>query len=178
VFNVTLGDAVTQMARFVALWWDSRAIPDRDDVNLAHELSDVPRSSGVYAVIGRHDAHSGQAVLYVGKGIDLQNRIVASVRESLSEEHANGQRALFSDVWDLTIRWARVAPPLLDSVERLLIMSHSPPFNSQGVRRAEITEAENDLVVMNAGRKGPLLPIVAGAYQTAGWRNSGGRVGP
>lgn len=178
MFEVSLGDAVNYPARFVALWWDARALPERHDIDLATELRGVPKTSGVYAVTGRHDAHSGQAVLYIGRATDLSTRIVASVRDSLSEEHANDQRTLFSDVWDLTVRWAKLAPHLTDGVERLLIMSHSPPFNSQIVRRAAPTVAEHDLVVMNAGRKGPLLPIVAGAFQAGGWHNANGPIGP
>jgi hypothetical protein len=56
-------------------------------------------------------------------------------------------------------------------------MSHSPPFNSQGVRRALPSDLEYEIIAMNAGRKGPLLPIVAGAYQ-APWRNRGGDISP
>ena len=178
LFKVTLGDAVVKQARFVALWWDSRVIPDRHNVALSQELSEVPHSSGVYAVTGRHDARSGQGVLYVGRADDLPTRIVTSVQDSLSEQHANGQRTLFSDVWDLTVRWARVSTALLTSIERLLIMSHSPPFNSQLVRRVKPTDVEHDLIVMNAGRKGPILPVIAGAYQADGWENSAGPIDP
>lgn len=178
MFTVKLGGVVVRRARFVALWWDSLALSDRHDVDLPGELARVPKASGVYAVTGRHDAHHGPGVLYIGKGKDLPRRIVTSVKKSLSEEHASGQRLLFSDVWDLTVRWARVESFLLHSVERLLIMSHSPLFNSQIVRRVKPTDAEHDLVLMNAGRKGPILPIIAGAYQADGWQNSTGPIGP
>ena len=90
---------------------------------------------------------------------------------------AEGQWLLCSDVWELTVRWARLSEKVLDQVERLLILSHSPIFNSQGVRRGEVRLEDYDLIVMNAGRKGPLCPIVAGAYQ-ASWRNRTGQIGP
>jgi hypothetical protein len=178
VFEVSLGNVVNHSARFVALWWDARAIPECHNVNFASVLDGVPQSSGVYAISGRHDASSGQSILYIGKANDLSTRIVASVHESLSEVHAKGQRTLFSDVWDLTVRWARASEELITAVESLLIMSHSPLFNSQGVRRTVATSAEHDLVIMNAGRKGPLLPVVAGAYQAEGWHNLNGTLGP
>jgi hypothetical protein len=167
-------------ARFVALWWDARTIPDRHDVNLTNELRGIPAASGVYAICGRHDAHASPGVLYIGRATrrPLSKRILESVEDCLSEKHDGDQRALFSDVWDLTIRWARLRYGLTASVEKLLIMSHSPPFNSQAVRRAIVEDDEHDLVIMNAGRKGPLLSVVAGAYQAEGWRNVSGVVGP
>jgi hypothetical protein len=176
MFDVKLGEAVTSQVRFVALWWEARSIPERDDVDFRAELAKVP-GSGVDAVTGRHDAHHSPGVLYIGKGVDLSMRRPTSAYEGLTEDHANGQRLLCSDVWDLTIRWARLSAALLVPVERLLIMSHSPLFNSRGVRREEPNSDEVDLVIMNAGRKGPLLSIVAGAYQ-APWHNLSGPIGP
>lgn len=178
MFEVDLGQEVAFQGRLVTLWWDARAIRERDDVDVRSELLGVPQEAGVYAVTGRHDAFSGHGVLYVGQAIDLATRMPASIYECLSEVHANGQRLLCSDVWDLTARWARVSPALLGGVERLLILSHSPPFNSKGVRRGSSLPEDYDLIVMSGGRKGPLFPIVSGAYQTE-WRNrSGLPIGP
>jgi hypothetical protein len=175
MFDVDLGQAVPFQTRLVALWWDAHSIPERDNVDFPTELARVPKEPGVYAVTGRHEAGSSPGVLYIGQATNLSTRMPTSAYESLSEVHANGQRLLCSDVWDLTVRWARLSADLLDGVERLLIMSHSPPFNSQGVRRGEPPPEEYDLVVMNAGRKGPVFPIVAGAYQ-ASWRNRRGPI--
>lgn len=161
----------------MALWWNAKQVPDQHDVRLRVLLRAIPKSSGVYAVTGRHDAHSGQAVLYIGQAGNLHSRVPHSLSDSLSELHAFDQRTLTSDVWDLTIRWARLARTLLDPVEKLLIMSHSPPFNSQAVRRRPPPAKDHPYVVMSAGRKGPLLPIVAGAYQ-APWQNGNRKVGP
>jgi len=177
MFDVDLGRAVRSRARFVALWWDARSIPENDKVDF-RKLEGVPKASGIYAVTGRHDAGSGPRVLYIGTAKNLFQRMPRSAYTNLSETHAKGQRLLRSDVWDLTIRWARLSPGLLRQVERLLIMSHSPPFNSQSVLLSEPTKKERDLVIMNAGRRGPLFPIVAGAYQ-ATWRDRHGRqLGP
>ena len=179
MFDVELGEAVDFEGRLASLWWDAHSIPEHDEVDFRAELANlVPPAPGVYAVTGRHDGGSGIRVLYIGQATDLSARMSTSAYESLSERHANGQRLLRSDVWDLTIRWARVSAALLNHVERLLIMSHSPPFNSQEVMRSEPAADEEHLIIMNAGRKGPLIPIVAGAYQ-ATWRDRRGRpLGP
>lgn len=173
-FVVDVGQSVSHAARFVALWWHAHAIPERHEVDFGAELLNiVPSGSGVYAATGRHDTKPGGGVLYIGMASDLATRVPTSIAETLGEKHANGDIMLFSDVWDLTVRWAEVSEQVRASVERILIMSHSPPFNGQWVRRQFATKEEHDLVVMNAGRKGPLLPIVAGAYQAAGWDNHG-----
>lgn len=178
MFEVRLGSSVSVQARFITLWWDARAIPDQHDAISTTLISDLPDVSGIYAVTGRHDAQGGESVLYIGQATSLVGRIGTSMRETLTELHANDQRTFFSDIWNLTIRWARLDPNLLDSTERILIMSHSPPFNSQLVRRQGTRADEHDIVVMNAGRKGPLAPVAAGAYQSAGWRNLNGLMRP
>lgn len=177
MFDISLGDVRTVPARFVALWWDAHVIPEQHKPDLRAAVSQAFSDPGVYAITGHHDSQSGHGVLYIGKADVLSQRLPKSIQEHLSETHGNGQRLLYSDVWNLTIRWARLSQSLLISVEKLLIMSHSPPFNSHGVRRGQVESAEYDLIVMNAGRKGPILPIVAGAYQ-APWQNKGGPIGP
>jgi len=178
MFDVVIGDSIAYQARLVALWWDARVIPERHDVDLKSSLQDLPENPGIYAVTGRHDASAGERVLYIGQATDLSSRVVASVKDCLFEQHHGGQRLLFSDIWNLTVRWARLAEPLIDSTERVLIMSHSPPFNSQIVRRTQPRPDEHDLLIMNAGRKGPLLPLASGAYQAWGWRNREGLITP
>jgi hypothetical protein len=173
-FDVRLSGAMRCTVRMVALWWDSRPIPPQHEVKLRTLLKGLPKESGVYAITGRHDAHRGDGVLYVGQATHLDTRVLRSAEGRLLEIHANGDVRMCADIWDLTIRWARLSAGLLSAVERLLIVSHVPPFNSQQVseivRRRGPSEAERDLVVMSAGRKGPLLPIVAGAYQSP-WRD-------
>lgn len=172
-FKVRLGEAVGLDARVIALWWDARRVAEWDAGSLNPALKDVPAASGVYAVTGHHDAHHAEGLLYFGKAKNLSERVPDSIRDCLSEKHASGQELLFSDIWDLTIRWARLEVTLLADVEELEIMSHSPLFNSQGVRRKTAQATQLDLIIMNAGRKGPLLPILAGAYQAPGWDNNG-----
>jgi hypothetical protein len=100
MFEVNLGTEIIRQARFVALWWEARTIPEKHDADLESVVADAPSGPGVYAVTGHHDAQSGQRVLYVGQASQLSVRIARSIRESLSELHANNQRLLYSDVWD------------------------------------------------------------------------------
>src|SRR5262245_52575624 len=123
MFDVSSGDVMVRQARFIALWWDARSIPEQHDADLELVASGAPSESGVYAVTGRHDSQSGTGVLYIGKATQLCSRVPRSIRDCLSEMHADSQRVLYSDVWDLTVRWARLSSHLLDAAERLLIMS-------------------------------------------------------
>jgi hypothetical protein len=52
MFEVDLGQPVPFQARLVALWWDARSVPERDDVGLRSALSQVRQGPGVYAVTG------------------------------------------------------------------------------------------------------------------------------
>jgi hypothetical protein len=173
-FDVNLYGEVPGAARFVALWWDSRPIPPQHDLRLGDLLRGLPGAPGLYAITGRHDAHAGGGMLYIGQATTLAARVLQSAEGHLLEIHHGKDVRMYADVWDLTVRWARLDAHLLDAVERLLIMSHVPPFNaqlvSQQIRCEGPPDAERDLVVMSAGRKGPLLPIVAGAYQSR-WRD-------
>lgn len=178
MFEVNLRGAISRRARYIALWWDALAVPERNQADFNLLLKGLPEEPGIYAVSGRRDASVGPCVLYVGKATNLSKRTVSSFRKTLSETHFGGQQIVTADVWDLTIHWARLRKDLHTPVERLLIMSHSPPFNSQVVRRSTPRKDELDLIVMSAGRKGPLLPIVAGAYQSV-WKNKNGKqLGP
>jgi hypothetical protein len=104
--------------------------------------------------------------------------VLTSSRGKLVERFEGGDAKLYSDVWDLTVRWARLDEAILGQVESVLIHAHVPPFNSQQVsenrRRSGPGDTCLDLVVMNAGRNGPLLPVMAGAY-LASWTDSSGR---
>ena len=126
-FDVRLYGAARRTARFVALWWDERSIPPGHEVGLRPLLKDVPSASGVYAITGRHYAHPGGGVLYVGQASRLKERVLKSAEGRLHERSGDGVVQMSADVWDLTIRWARLSSSLVDSVERLLIMSHCRP---------------------------------------------------
>jgi len=166
MLDIKIGDATRLEARVVALEWTAHTVPDDDAEALGLTGIEVPRASGVYALTGRHDTHHSDSVLYIGQGDDIASRMPSSVRDHVCEMNKRTVAGFYSDVWDLTLRWAELSVGLLASVERLLLMSHSPAFNSQLVRRDGPRDDELDLLIFNAGRKGPLLPIVAGWYLT------------
>ncbi len=174
-FVVKFGATVPGAVRVVGLRWCAWDIPEDDRANVGKLLELLPPSPGVYAITGRHDALSGKSVLYIGEAgrpskrkskqkRNLAERVLVSVEDHLRGVAPGADPELYSDVWDITVRWAKVRRDLVDGVEELLIMMHSPPFNSLKVRRADLNPRYRDLVVMNAGRKGPILPIVAGHY--------------
>ena len=75
-----------------------------------------------------------------------------------------GASELCSDVWNIVLRHAAVEDDtLIDQIEKLLIRAHAPAFNSQDVRGALSREYE-DIVLLNAGAKGRLLPTAVGAW--------------
>jgi hypothetical protein len=134
-------------------------IPPGHEIKLSTILQGLPPEPGLYAITGRHDVHAGGGVLYIGQAERLDQRVLASSEAHLFETHEEQVERylrMTADVWELTVRWARLSANLLYAVERLLI---------SGARTKGPLEDEKDLVVMSAGRKGPLLPIVAGAYQ-------------
>lgn len=122
---------------------------------------------GVYAFDGCQDGRPFGGVLYVGtaggkgNGRKLRKRVRESSRKFIWG--APGERGFYSDVWNLTLRWAPVDPSLVLLVEALLIRAHAPSFNAQQVRSKAPDDAL-DLVIMNGGEKGPLLPTVCGHY--------------
>lgn len=166
------GEAVDQSMRTVALHWSAH--PFETSQQIAKALKAAKRCAGLYSFEGKHDAHRGGGVLYMGKSKELAGRVPKSA-ERFSWKHGSskdaGDQRLFSDVWDVTLRLAEVASPetkpgeedILNDLETLLIESHSPPFNAQNVRTGLDGDFAN-LLILNAGAKGFLLPAVCGAY--------------
>jgi hypothetical protein len=173
--------------RAICLWWNSVEIPERKDLRTV--LQDIKNSGrddgralgepGVYAFEGSHDSRPHGGILYIGQvGADCETNgakpsrtIEVRAGESFSrfawtekaKRGAEPDAGLFADVWNLRLRWASVATDCIAGVERLLIVGHAPSFNSKHVR-STLSEEAGNLVVMNAGAKGMLLPVLAGKY--------------
>jgi hypothetical protein len=143
----------------VALDWNSTHLHDG---SLHEALPRVSCESGVYAIEGCHDASPNGGILYIGRAGVLRERLAKSL-ESVWRVGEDGKMRLHSDVWSIVLRWAVVRSDLLESVEGLLITAHSPNFNSQSARRQADKQWKN-MLVLNAGQKGRLLPVVYGAY--------------
>jgi hypothetical protein len=162
------GAAVDFTAKCIALEWRARKVEpdDRGCVKVEKLFSGI-KGKGVYMFEGRQDVHGAGTVLYIGQtkrtsSLPLRDRMTESF--GLFQEDG----VIFSDCSDLVIHWAAVSDvEYIDEIERALITSHAPPFNSTLVRRWY--EGRN-LLVVNAGAKGGLLPVVATAYHAKdGW---------
>ncbi len=168
MFPATLsyGKSVPATCRIVTLCWDSTRIGDDPDRS---SLDRVGQDPGVYAIEGCRDGSPSPGVLYIGRtGHGASKNVLASrLGESLNRvwwENDNGVLRLFSDVWDVQVRWAPISDhSLIEGVERVLIASHRPAFNAQGVHVA-MPGQWSDLVVLNAGKKGRLVPVAFGGY--------------
>lgn len=153
------GAAESRSMRCVALEWqqidlDADALP-----------ADLPAESGLYSYQGCCDARPGFGVLYIGKASALKTRVPRSLCERLYWEGQN-HIGLYSDVWQPRLHYAKLEESLLDQVESLLIAANAPPFNNQHVRTQlpQYDEVFPDLLVLNGGRKGALLPVACGIY--------------
>ncbi|HCF60575.1 MAG TPA: hypothetical protein DFS52_21575 [Myxococcales bacterium] len=160
------GGCLEATCRIVTLRWECASVGDAPSKEL---LERIPAAAGVYAIDGCHDAARGGALLYIGKtGAGSSSNVLASrLPESLGRvwwDNTNGEFRLYSDVWNVRMRWATVCDrELISGVERALICAHSPLFNSQHAR-SEIRPEDSDLLVLNVGNKGPLMPVVFGGY--------------
>lgn len=176
------GRAVPAVMRCVALEWHSVPIHTVDGaVSHAEMLESVGEHCGVYAFEGKHDAFPGGAILYVGlargkgtsdRNAPLRKRIPDTFKRFAYRDTPRGQQRAFADCWDLVFHWAKADPGLIDDVESVLIRAHAPPFNAQEVRgELDFT----DLVVLNAGAKGRLIPVVSSLWHASdAWPESAG----
>lgn len=157
-----LGDTVTDRFRVVALRWHAAQVDPSDDGLLGR----LAKGPGLYAIEGYHDSVPTPAVLYIGKADRqaIRARAPRSLRDRVwwKNDKIKATR-LYSDVWDVTLRWAELKREAIPQVERLLISAHSPPFNSQLARR-DLPATHGDLIVVNTGEKGRLMPTVFGGY--------------
>lgn len=153
------GAATSRRMRCVTLYW--RQIPLLPS-SLPEELPSTP---GLYSYQGCHDAKPTFGVLYIGQAKNLARRLRHSLCERIYWEDA-GKVGLYSDVWQPQLHIADLCQELLNPVEALLIAAHSPSFNNQHVRTLlKKYEAEfPDLLVINGGVKGAMLPFACGLY--------------
>lgn len=160
----------------VALWWQSVKINEPADIKKAAKLANAAQTgptTGLYAFEGRRDGMAAPGILYIGQsGADDEDGdpgqpLGARLTQSFAKlsYKARGRSYLFSDVWDVTVRFAHLARQHVRLIESLLVHAHAPPFNAQHVRRA--LNPAQDYLVLNAGDKGGLLPMAASIYYRA-----------
>ena len=167
---VVEGGAIEKKIELVALRWSGFPLRQTMDGKVS-ELPGGEISKGVYAIEGCHDAHVHHTVLYIGSSPKqvLSDRLLQSVDDLFFDKSADRRKGTsvrpYADVWNLTLRWAPVhEESLVEPIERLLIIAHSPPFNSKHVRRRWAQGREIGLLVLNTGFKGRLMPAVSGHY--------------
>lgn len=175
------------------LWWYETKVQLNDDnsaENFESFLESIDNKDGgsdkgfVYCVEGMHDALRMSAPLYIGMSSHAKGLMDRFYGPKPSfgyfgyKDSAN-KMFLYSDIWDLVIRVASVAHSSkgaddVERVERHLIRFHKPSYNSKDITGYLTKPAENNidsdepisdnLVIINGGAKGTLLPVLASWY--------------
>jgi hypothetical protein len=164
--QLSYGECLSATVRIVTLRWDAIRLGDDPEKDAFEK---VPRKAGVYAIEGWRDGTSGPEILYIGRtgqgtsaGV-LPKRTQQSLRRVLWKNKAGAWR-LYSDVSDVLLRWAPIDDlALVAATERVLIAGHRPSSNAQSVK-GPVPRELRDVLVLNAGKKGRLLPCVFGGY--------------
>lgn len=158
------GNAVRKESRVVPLWWqECRVVAPtgwRDALRAAS--AQLRGRAGVYCFEGSHDARPSPGPLYIGRtDADFGERL--SIKGSLGHFFYRGEHdslASYSDVWNLVLRWAVTESTIVSDVEMVLIRAHKPNYNAKDIKGS----LDGDLLVLNTGAKGHLLPVVSEWY--------------
>lgn len=161
------GVAENRKQMSLALAWREVRLHKPRDIEVARKRANEPDSSGhragIYAFEGHRSGLGERHVLYIGQGGTggkaLGNRIVESAATFMEQRTTPWY---FYDFSDLVVRFTHMDPNLVDAVEALQILAHSPPYNAQMVRGW--ARGAEDYVVINAGAKGRLMPVLSTLY--------------
>jgi hypothetical protein len=135
-----------------------------EDPFSARWYRDIQRSLShpTLAQRGSHDARPSPGPLYIGRtDADFGERL--SIKGSLGHFFYRGEHdslASYSDVWNLVLRWAVTESTIVSDVEMVLIRAHKPNYNAKDIKGS----LDGDLLVLNTGAKGHLLPVVSEWY--------------
>ena len=131
-----------------------------------HELMDDQNDYGVYQIYGTHPIYGSGVLLYIGK----------SDRQTFGQRISQKGWDYNSDAENLKIYVGRLAGSFtpsnkqwgreIDLVERLLIYSHKPAYNTQSLNSIPDKELQN-VHVLNWKHYCDLLPEVSGARWTS-----------
>lgn len=168
------------------LWWCEKNVDLSDDHSVESFrkfLADMKTQETVngkgfiYCIEGIHDACPIRSPLYIGMSSAKDGPIQRfyGMRPSFgyfSYRESPGKMYLYSDAWDLTIRVASVSSDSGSDVKRIeehLIRFHKPPYNSADItgyltQPAKSNADSDNLVIINGGAKGTLLPVLASWY--------------
>jgi hypothetical protein len=151
-----------------SLHWRALQLATKSDAEIAEWIAQAAEP-GVYAFEAWIDSQGTRSIIYIGSSKRTVKERLGDVRSSLGliglflKDHFEP----WSDVSDVTIRWATLDVNYIEDVESALIAAHSPAFNSKHARPGQLKPSVERLIIMNAGKKGRLLPTVAGAYYTS-----------
>lgn len=160
---VEWGASYEYSARMHLLWWSSVPLTDSSSLEeLRSEVAGV--GSGVYCIEGSHDARREPGPLYIGRTKEDFLGRLRIARGSLGHfffTSPTGDEVLqTADSWNLVVRWAPVSEADVADVESLLIRFHKPNYNHHGLTGFD----RKNLIVINAGSKGTLIPVLASQY--------------
>lgn len=106
-----------------------------------------PNESGVYQIYGSSPLYGIDTLLYIGKAINLNNRI---------KHHLGNKENVIGRQANLTCRYATAPTNLLDIVEQTLIVMYKPSFNSIGLKDVKPSVKEKAYYIQNHGERGML----------------------
>jgi len=120
---------------------------------------------GIYQIYGDHPIYGQNTLLYIGKANEnpYSQRLYEHSGSDFDVTHISKFRKLhlsyFCENDDINKNnWK----DKIDLVEKLLINSHSPAYNSQDIKNVLAKEIfEKELLVLNWGERGKLLPEVS-----------------
>ncbi len=125
-----------------------------DPLATANSLKQRLAQPGLYMIIGDHPAHGARTLLYIGTTDNLETR--------LTRQHVwlryQWRPEVFLGVSDSE---AFSDKSLREDAEKLLIIAHSPAYNSRGVSRCKLS---SPLRVWNKGRFFRLLPELSNMH--------------
>lgn len=161
------GQADSRQQKTIALAWREVRLNRPDDMEIAAERANrgdaAGHTAGLYAFEGKRCGLAEHHILYLGQGGTAGRGLGDRMWESAqSFIELRNKPWYFYDFRDLVVRFAHMESELVDEIEALQIMAHAPPYNAQGVRGW--ARGSEDYVVINAGLKGELMPVLSTLY--------------
>lgn len=136
----------------------------------------APATPALYQLYGYHILYGDSVLLYIGRTMDYCRREGQHAR-SWTKYEQNVSVYLAPLTTECTDQ--SHIDTLLADVERLLVFTHSPAYNSRLLSWVPTLYAHKNLVVRNYGRKMSLLPEISLShwvqfYELGGWGGSSG----
>ena len=122
----------------------------------------------LYSIYGTHPVYGHEALLYIGKTENIENRMLVHA-EWIEDEYdivnirvASMGELTSWDGWDAHPRYGKARADEVADVEALLIYAHQPAYNKIG---KDGLQAAKGYRIFNTGKIGSLLPEVSYRYQ-------------